>query len=201
MATRHASAVKAHRQTIKRTEHNRALRSKLRTALKAIRARHRRRRHGRRQGRSEPDVLGHRQDVGQGHHPRQRGRPLQVADRQAPGRQRRSVARDQVPTALRRRPGALSASSAPAAGRHGPPGQFHHQPFDEHALVSAGALQGQVRPQQRVEAGFTRDASAAASLADTHHRNCPTMACAESPRSNRCRPRPAPAPRHPPRSH
>jgi small subunit ribosomal protein S20 len=29
--------VKAHRQTIKRTEHNRALRSKLRTALKTIR--------------------------------------------------------------------------------------------------------------------------------------------------------------------
>ena len=38
MATRHASAVKAHRQTIKRTEHNRELRSKLRTGLKAIRA-------------------------------------------------------------------------------------------------------------------------------------------------------------------
>jgi small subunit ribosomal protein S20 len=30
--------VKAHRQTIKRTEHNRELRSKLRTGLKAIRA-------------------------------------------------------------------------------------------------------------------------------------------------------------------
>lgn len=38
MATRHASAVKAHRQTIKRTAHNRELRSRLRTALKAIRA-------------------------------------------------------------------------------------------------------------------------------------------------------------------
>ena len=37
MATRHASAVKAHRQTVKRTEHNRAFRSKLRTALKTIR--------------------------------------------------------------------------------------------------------------------------------------------------------------------
>jgi len=37
VATRHASAVKAHRQTVKRTEHNRALRSKLRTALKSIR--------------------------------------------------------------------------------------------------------------------------------------------------------------------
>ncbi len=30
--------MKAHRQTIKRTEHNRALRSRLRTALKTIRA-------------------------------------------------------------------------------------------------------------------------------------------------------------------
>ena len=38
MATRHASAVKAHRQTIKRTEHNRQLRSKLRSGLKDIRA-------------------------------------------------------------------------------------------------------------------------------------------------------------------
>jgi small subunit ribosomal protein S20 len=37
LATRHASAVKAHRQTIKRTLHNRELRSKLRTGLKAIR--------------------------------------------------------------------------------------------------------------------------------------------------------------------
>lgn len=38
MATRHKSAVKANKQTIKRTEHNRELRSKLRTGLKAIRA-------------------------------------------------------------------------------------------------------------------------------------------------------------------
>jgi small subunit ribosomal protein S20 len=38
VATRHASAVKAHRQTVKRTQHNRELRSKLRTSLKAIRA-------------------------------------------------------------------------------------------------------------------------------------------------------------------
>lgn len=38
MATRHASAVKAHRQTLNRTRHNRELRAKLRTALKEIRA-------------------------------------------------------------------------------------------------------------------------------------------------------------------
>jgi small subunit ribosomal protein S20 len=38
LATRHKSAVKAHRQSLKRTEHNRELRSKLRTNLKAIRA-------------------------------------------------------------------------------------------------------------------------------------------------------------------
>ena len=38
MATRHKSAMKAHRQTINRTQHNRELRSKLRTALKDIRA-------------------------------------------------------------------------------------------------------------------------------------------------------------------
>jgi small subunit ribosomal protein S20 len=38
VATRHASAVKAHRQTIRRTQHNRELRAKLRTGLKTIRA-------------------------------------------------------------------------------------------------------------------------------------------------------------------
>ena len=37
MATRHASAVKAHRQTITRHAHNSELRSKLRTSLKSIR--------------------------------------------------------------------------------------------------------------------------------------------------------------------
>lgn len=38
MATRHKSALKANRQSIKRTAHNRELRSKLRTGLKTIRA-------------------------------------------------------------------------------------------------------------------------------------------------------------------
>ena len=38
MATRHASAMKAHRQTTRRHQHNRELRSRLRTALKSIRA-------------------------------------------------------------------------------------------------------------------------------------------------------------------
>ncbi len=34
---KHASALKAHRQSLKRREHNRQLRSQLRTALKAVR--------------------------------------------------------------------------------------------------------------------------------------------------------------------
>ena len=38
MATRHRSAVKAHRQTLRRTAHNRALRAKLRSALKSVRS-------------------------------------------------------------------------------------------------------------------------------------------------------------------
>ncbi len=37
MAKRNKSALKAHRQNIKRREHNRELRSKLRTGLKAMR--------------------------------------------------------------------------------------------------------------------------------------------------------------------
>jgi small subunit ribosomal protein S20 len=38
VATRHASALKAHRQTLTRTAHNRELRARLRTSLKAIRS-------------------------------------------------------------------------------------------------------------------------------------------------------------------
>ena len=38
MAKRNPSALKAHRQNVKRREHNRELRSKLRTGLKSIRA-------------------------------------------------------------------------------------------------------------------------------------------------------------------
>lgn len=38
MAKRTKSALKANRQNVKRREHNRAMRSKLRTSLKAIRA-------------------------------------------------------------------------------------------------------------------------------------------------------------------
>lgn len=38
MAKRNPSALKAHRQNVKRREHNRELRSKLRTGLKAVRA-------------------------------------------------------------------------------------------------------------------------------------------------------------------
>ena len=38
MATKHASAQKAHRQSVKNREHNRQFRSRLRAALKNIRA-------------------------------------------------------------------------------------------------------------------------------------------------------------------
>ena len=38
MPLKHASAVKAHRQSIKHREHNRQLRARLRSALKSIRA-------------------------------------------------------------------------------------------------------------------------------------------------------------------
>jgi small subunit ribosomal protein S20 len=38
VAKRNASALKAHRQNVKRRDHNRQFRSKLRTGLKAIRA-------------------------------------------------------------------------------------------------------------------------------------------------------------------
>lgn len=38
MATKHASAIKAHRQSLKHRDHNRQLRARLRSALKSIRS-------------------------------------------------------------------------------------------------------------------------------------------------------------------
>jgi len=38
MATKHASAIKAHKQSLKHREHNRQFRARLRNALKSIRA-------------------------------------------------------------------------------------------------------------------------------------------------------------------
>ncbi len=38
MATKHASAIKAHRQSLKHRDHNRQLRARLRSALKNIRS-------------------------------------------------------------------------------------------------------------------------------------------------------------------
>ena len=83
VATRHASAVKAHRQTIKRTAHNRELRSKLRTGLKSIRAAIDAGEHADAKAALSQTFSLDRQDVRQGHHPRQRRRPLQVAPREA----------------------------------------------------------------------------------------------------------------------
>ena len=190
MATRHASAVKAHRQTLKRTAHNRELRSRLRTALKTIRAAIDAGKTDEAEGRAEPDVLDRRQDGGQGHHPRQRGRPLQVASREAHRASRRL---------------AVVAGSSAHAGRSAPASasrQLHHQPFDQHPFVAARALEREVRPQQRVDAPAARAPAPPAPASTT-----PTTAAARPARaaSRRARAaarsRAARAPRRRRRSH
>ena len=89
MAKRNPSALKAHRQNVERREHNRALRSKLRTGLKAVRAAL--------DGGKVDDAkallaqtrVAGRPDGRQGHHPPQHRQPLQVAaDRPAQGHHR-----------------------------------------------------------------------------------------------------------------
>ena len=79
MAKRTKSALKANRQNIKRREHNRSMRSKLRTALKAIRASLDAKDVTGGEGGAQPDRLHRRQDGDQGHHSPQHGGPLQVA--------------------------------------------------------------------------------------------------------------------------
>ena len=70
-------------RTSSRREHNRELRSRLRTALKAIRAVARFEGSRGRQGGAERDGVDRRQDGDERHHPPQHRRPLQVAPRRA----------------------------------------------------------------------------------------------------------------------
>ena len=181
MATRHASAVKAHRQTIKRTAHNRELRSKLRTGLKAIRAAIDA---GRRtEAKSAPSKTSRSIDKMSAKgiiHDNAAGRyKSRLVKRLAEVERRSQVVRsgmtpDLGPSTSRQRRAAAAS------------GQLHHQPLDQHTLVAARALEREVRAQQRLERGLARDRRrASASRRDTHQRNCPTSACGESPRSSR----------------
>ena len=79
MAKRTKSALKANRQNIKRREHNRTMRSKLRTALKSIRASLDAKDVTGGEGGAQPDCVAGRQDGDQGDHSQQHGWALQVA--------------------------------------------------------------------------------------------------------------------------
>ena len=89
MAKRNPSALKAHRQNVVRREHNRALRSKLRTGLKAVRAALDGGKVDDAKALLAADRVAGRSDGRQGHHPPQHRQPLQVAaDRPAQGHHR-----------------------------------------------------------------------------------------------------------------
>ena len=76
----HASALKAHRQSVVRRETNRQYRSKLRGALKTIRAAADANDVDTVKGQMAETVSLIDKMAEQGHHPRQRRRPVQVAD-------------------------------------------------------------------------------------------------------------------------
>ena len=81
MAKRNKSALKANRQNIKRREHNRSLRAKLRTGLKGIRKiLDAKNVEGAKTALQVAPVAG-RQDGHQGHHPQEHRVALQVAAR------------------------------------------------------------------------------------------------------------------------
>ena len=81
MAKRNKSALKANRQNVKRREHNRALRAKLRTGLKSIRkSLDDKNVEGAKTALKSTAVAG-RQDGHQGHHPPEHRVALQVAAR------------------------------------------------------------------------------------------------------------------------
>ena len=90
----HASALKAHRQSLKNREHNRQFRSRLRSALKSIRAAIDGNDLAGAKNGAQADHLAHRQDGEQRHYSQERGRPLQVAadDAASPPRSRSSTA-------------------------------------------------------------------------------------------------------------
>ena len=81
MAKRNKSALKANRQNIKRREHNRALRAKLRTGLKSIRKSLDDKNVEGAKTALTVDAVAGRQDGHQGHHPQEHRVALQVAAR------------------------------------------------------------------------------------------------------------------------
>ena len=87
----HASALKAHRQSLKNREQQPPVPVASAQRAQEHPRRHRRQRSGRREDRAEADHLAHRQDGEQGHHPPQRRRPLQVAPDDRAASQRANV--------------------------------------------------------------------------------------------------------------
>ena len=127
----HASALKAHRQSLKNREHNRQFRSRLRGALKSIRAAIDGNDLAGAKSALKADHLAHRQDGEQGHHSPQRRRPLQVAA--APTRLRRQVESGLTPV------------------RSLPRTQFDDQPLEQHARIAGRPLEVEIRPEQRLD--------------------------------------------------
>ena len=149
----HASALKAHRQSLKNRERNRQFRVAAARRAEEHPHRHRRQRSDRRQNRAQGDDLADRQDGEQGRHPPQRRRPLQVAAQHAP--RRREIPRRPRSTQVAEPALRLAVSAVTRAATIAPP-RFPHklddQPLEQHARVAGRALQVQIRPEHRVDA-------------------------------------------------
>ncbi len=187
MATKRkvSSAVKAYRQNIKRRDHNRQLRSRLRTGAEGDSSGDRDERPDGGERRADERVLPRGQDGEQGHHPQERRRPLQVTPRQA---------------RFHEAFGGLKPPELPA--------QLDNQPLQQDLGVAARRLHGDVRPEAarrrrraraapetvRAEAGFGRHTQAArgSGTARPHGRAPPSARGA--PRRRRRARSPAPAP-------
>ena len=165
MAT-HASALKAHRQSLKNREHNRQFRSRLRGALKSIRAAIDGNDLAARQERAEADHLAHRQDGEQGHHSPERRRPLQVA---ADDPHRR--AKSKAAYTPRRRP--LSRT------------QLDDQPFEQHARIAGRSLEVEVGPEQRLDRpGAALAGAIVGNFVRTSQPSCPRIFSGGAPASS-----------------
>ena len=130
----HDSALKAHRQNVKRREHNRQLRTRLRSALRDIRA----------------AIDSEDPGEGQGRAPRHRSRSSTRWRRRGSSTATRPAATSRAWRAASQEVG----RGVPERARHTRlPAQIDDQPLEQHPRIAAGTLQLEVGAEQRLDRG------------------------------------------------
>src|SRR5258708_39473568 len=129
----HDSAIKAHRQNLVKREANRQYRTRLRGALRAIRA---------------------AIDAGDPAKVKDALRDtISLVDKMAGKKVIHRNAAARYKSRLAKRVSKRTSASAWGAGLVGPAPQLHHQPLQQDSRIPGGTLQIEIRPEQRIDRG------------------------------------------------